>query len=286
MSGMKRVACSLTFLAIVAFAAAPRAAAQAGSIEFVARATPSGGLDELVRGFPFFLLSKSFASIEKDVVATYPMPDVDAFIDKLTVSKELKVWMKKNHSVKLSGEDFIKKLHAAEIMDIPEFYAAYMSRNAGDDSMNFPKPKANPADKVKNPAKYEKLTKEYNDAVRHFIELNPDTIDGIDLGLTAVDPGPKWDALVAKRAPEINRQVRELAQSKYLVARAETDLQGQGFLHGIPPGTYWLSTLDVAANIGDARPRWDLEVTVRPGETNYVTLSSVNAIQPPPRTLQ
>jgi hypothetical protein len=279
---MKRFTCSAIFLTLALAAGAPLAVAQAGSIEFVARATPSGGLEEVVRGFPFFLLSKSFESVGKEVAATYPMPDMDAFIDKLDVSKQLKAWMKKNHSIKLSGEDFTQKLHAPEIMDIPEFYAAYMQRNSGDDSINFPKSKAKPADKVKDPAKYEKLTKEYTDAVRHYIEQNPQSIDGIELALANIDPSPQWDAQIAKRTPEINRQVRELAQSKYLVARTQTDLQGQGFFRALPPGNYWLSTLDVAADVGDARPRWDVAVTVQPGQTTYVALSNVNAIQPPP----
>jgi len=44
---------------------APRAGAQDGSIEFVARATPSSGVEEPVRGFPFYLLSKSFEEIRQ-----------------------------------------------------------------------------------------------------------------------------------------------------------------------------------------------------------------------------
>ena len=69
----------------------PRAGAQDGSIEFVARATPSSGVEEPVRGFPFYLLSKSFEEIQKEVAANYPKPDMDAFIDRMTgASKELR----------------------------------------------------------------------------------------------------------------------------------------------------------------------------------------------------
>ncbi len=278
---MRRDACVAIFLALGIAAVTLRAGAQTGSIDFVARATPSGGLEEPVRGFPFFLLSRSFESIGKDVDADYPKPDLDAFIDKLEVSKELKAWMKKNHWIKLTGEDFLHKLHAAEIMEIPEFFDAYMGRNSGDQSVDFPKPKFKAADKVKDPAKYDKLHKEYLDAIRHYIDQNPQSIDGIDIGLTDIDPGQKWDAMEAKRTPEIRHRMVELAQSKYLVARAQTDLQGQGFLRGISPGTYWLSTLDVTADVGDMRPRWDVPVTVRAGETSYVVLSNVNAVQPP-----
>ena len=259
---------------------APRAAAQAGSIEFVAHATPSGGLEEPIRGFPFSLLSKSFEDIGKEAEATSPKPDQDAFIDKLDVSKELKAWMKKNHSVTLSGEEFASKLHSADIMDIPEFFSAYMARNSGDQFINFPKPKYKPTDKVNDPAKYEKLHKEYLDAIRHYIDVNPQSIEGIDVGLADIDPGAKWDAVLSKRVPDIHRQTLLLAQSKYLVAHTQTDLQGQGFFRGIPPGSYWLSTLDVSAEVGDARPRWDVPVRVLPNQTAYIALSDANAVQP------
>ncbi len=280
MSGMKRTHGAVIFLFAAAIAFVPRVAAQGGSVEFVARATPSAGLEEPVRGFPFYLLSKSFEGIGQEADAAFPAPDMDAFIDKLDFSPELKKWMKKNHSVSLSGEDFIHKLKVSDVMDVPEFYKAYMQRNLGDQSGAFPKSKVKPADKVKDPAKYEKLLSEYNDAIRKYIEQNPQTVDGIDLELVENDPGPKWTDLVGRRLPEIHRSALNLAQSKYLVARTETNLQGQGFLRGVPPGTYWLSTLDVTADVGDARSAWDVPVTVRPGQTAYVTLSNANALPP------
>jgi hypothetical protein len=282
MSSMKSAVCPTLFLFAAMIAAAPPATAQDGSIEFVARATPSGGLEEPVRGFPFYLLRKSFEDIDSEADAAVPRLEIDAFIDKLEVSKELKAWMKKNHSVALSGADFIRKLRTADVMEVPEFYKAYLERNSGDQSVDFPNPKFKASDKVKDPAKYEKLSAEYTEAIRHHIDQNPQSIDGIDLNLTEADPSPKWNALEAKRIPEIHRRVLELAQSKYLVARTETNLQGQGFLHGIPPGNYWLSTLDVAADVGDARQRWDAPVVVRPGNTTYTALSNVNTVQPSP----
>jgi hypothetical protein len=63
------------------------------------------------------------------------------------------------------------------------------------------------------------------------------------------------------------------------VAHAETNLQGEGFVRGLGPGTYWLSTLDVPATVGDARPRWDVPVTLRAGETKYITLSNSNSVR-------
>ncbi len=287
MSGMKRaigfaVVLVAAVIAAVAVAATLPAAAQNGSIEFAARATPSSGVEEPVRGFPFYLLNRSFEDIQQQANAAYPKPNMDAFIDTLDVSPELKAWMKKNHCVSFKGEDFIHKLHPADVMAVPEFYQAYLERNSGDQSVNFPKPKFKASDKTKDPAKYEKLSAEYREQVRHFMEANTDTIDGIDLGLAAVDPSEKWQALEAKRTPQIERLTLEMAQSKYRVARTETNLQGEGFLAGIPPGNYWLSTLDVAATVGDVRLRWDVPVTVRPGETARIALENVNAIAPAP----
>jgi hypothetical protein len=283
MTGMKSKISFVTILIATMIAVVPRATAQDGSIEFVAHATPSGGLEEPVRGFPFYLLSKSFQEIEKEADADDPKPDLNQFIDKLdssSYSPQFKAWMKKNQFVTLAGDDFIRKLHPADVMDIPEIFSAYMNRNAGDQSADFPKSKVKASDKIKNPAKYEKATADYMETIRHYIEQHPQSVDGIDLNLAEIDPGPKWDALLGRRAPEIHRRTLDLAQSKYLVARTQSNLQGQGFLRDVPPGNYWISTLDVAADVGDARPRWDVPVTVVPGQTEYVALSNVNSTQP------
>jgi len=279
-----RTALGIAMLGILAFAS--RVAAQTGSIEFVARETPSGGLEEPVRGFPFYLLSRSFDDIEKEADRASPKPDMNAFIDKLdsTYSPELKTWMRKNQWVSLSGPELIRKLTTNDILTVPEFRKSYMERNAGDQSADFPKPKVKPSDQAKNPAKFEKLSAEYEEAVRRYIDQHPASVEGIDLNFADIDPGPKWNALVEKRLPEIRRRALELAQSKYLVARAETNLQGQGYLRSVLPGTYWISTLDVAAVVGDARSQWDVAVTVRPGQTEYVALSNANAFRPAPES--
>jgi hypothetical protein len=278
---MKRAACIAISVLMLNVAGPSRASAQTGSIAFVARARPSAGLEEPIRGFPFYLLRKSYEEIQKDVDAGYPKPDMDAFIAKLEVSPELKAWMKRNHSVLLTGEDFIHKLHVGDVMDVPEFYTAYMTRNAGDQSADFPIAKYKASDRTKNPPKYEKERLEYREAVRKYLAQNPQSMDGIDLGLIDIDPSHKWADIEGRRGPEIHRQTLELAETKYLVARTETDVQGQGSLHGISPGMYWLSTLDVSAAVGDARPRWDVAVIVEAGQVTSVALSNSNAIQPP-----
>lgn len=278
---MKAATVMILGVALAVCALTTTTRAQNGSIEFVAHATPSGGLEEPVRGFPFFLLSKSFEQISNEVDATHPQPDMDAFIDGLEVSKELKAWMKKDHWVQLTGEDFIHKLTPAEIINVPEFYTAYMARNAGSEQMGFPKPKYKTSDQKKDPAKYDKLVQDYHQAIQHYIEANPESKNGMDLELSSKDSSSKWQALVAKRSPAIRRDALQLAQSKYLVARTQTNLQGEGFLNGIAPGNYWLTTLDVTADVGDVHARWDLPVSVRPGQAAYVALSNVNAVQQP-----
>jgi hypothetical protein len=284
MSGVKRRGILSLFSLLALIAVSPRVLAQTGSVEFVAHITPASGVEEPVRGMPFYLLSRSFQDIGKETDTNYPKPDMDAFIDKLDVSIDLKAWMKKNHTVTLSGEEFINKLKVPDVMNIPEFYDAYMRRNAGDEAFNFPKPKFKVSDKTKDPGKYGKLSKEYNEAVKKYMTDNPQSIDGMDLNLVKTDPSQKWEELNKKRIPDIQRQTLDLAQSRYLVARAQTDLEGHGFLRGLAPGTYWLTTLAVSANVGDARLQWDVPVAVRPGATASVTLTNSNAIQPPRRS--
>ncbi len=278
MSGMRITFWGWIVVLGLIVACTPRAVAQRASIDFLAQATPSDGLQEPVRGFPFFLLRKSFADISKEVAATYPRPDMDAFIAKLEVSPELRAWMKKNGWVTLSGEDFCRKLRADDVLGVPEFKKAYMDRNENDESLDFPQPKFKPSDAQKNPAKFKKESEDYLEAVRHYIEQHPETVDGIDLSLAEIDPSPKWKALMASRDVQVHQRVLDLAQSDYLVAHTETNLEGRGTLGGLAPGTYWLTTLDVPAIVGDVRSRWDLPVTVRAGETKYVALSNANAV--------
>ncbi|MDE3109116.1 MAG: hypothetical protein KGL02_04160 [Acidobacteriota bacterium] len=264
------------------FAVASAASAQNGAIQIVVDGTPSGGLQEPVRGFPLFLLSKSFEQIQKDAEASDPKPDMKSFIDKLDVSPELKAWMKKNDSVSLSGESFIRKLTPADVLGIPEFRRAYMERNAGEQSVNFPKAKYKASDQQKNPARFKKLSDEYHETLLHYIATYPQSLDGIDLSLMDTDPGSRWNIMLARRIPEIHRRALDWAQSKYLVARMQTDLQGQAALRDIPPGQYWISTLGVAAEIGDVHLKWDVPVTVAPGQTESFALSNFNAVQSSP----
>jgi hypothetical protein len=279
MSGMRIIISGVILLLGLSAALAPAAHAQQASIAFVAQATPSDGLQEPVRGFPFYLLNKSFVDIGKEAAATYPKPDMDAFIAKLDVSPELRAWMKKNETVSLTGPDFTRKLRPDDILAVPEFKTSYMDRNAGDQSADFPKSKAKPADQKKDPAKFAKMTADYIEAIHHYIELHPASMDQVDLGLADIDPSPKWTALLGSRLREIHQRTLDLAQSNYLVARAETDLQGQGFIRGLAAGNYWLSTLDVPAIVGDARPRWDIPVALKPGEMKYITLSNSNSVR-------
>jgi hypothetical protein len=275
---MKNASRAFRLLAIAALLFPAAAAAQVGSIEFVAHITPSAGVEEPVRELPFYLLAKSFEDITKEARAQFPGPDMDAFIDKLSASPELKAWMTRHHWLRLNGEDFVRMLNVDDIMDVPEFFTAYVARMSGDQTVHFPTPKYKPSDRTKDPAKYQKLVEEYHEAVRKFLVDNPASTDGMDMNLELVDPSNKWDQLVKANAPDVQHQIIALAQSKYFVARTQTDFQGEGALRKIPAGNYWLSTLGVAASAGDARARWDTPVSVRAGQTTYVNLTNANAV--------
>jgi hypothetical protein len=67
------------------------------------------------------------------------------------------------------------------------------------------------------------------------------------------------------------------AQTKYLVAKADTDLEGHASVTGLPPGSYWLSTLALTASAGDAHLRWDVAVKIAAGQTSRIELTNLNA---------
>lgn len=268
---------ALAFPALRA-AAAPQAAT-AGTVEFVATATPTGGRAEPVMRLAVSLLRKSFAEIQKEAEQSEAKPDLDKFIDALTVSKELKTWMKRTRSVELSGPEFPKRLTTKDIFDVPEFFEAYMARNAGDASVGFPVSKARDKDRSENPARYEKAQQEYREALRKFIETKPHTRDAMEVELSGINPGPRWAAQEGERKRRIHDRAMELAETSYLAARTETDLAGRGAFANVTPGNYWLSTIEGEATVGDARLRWDVPVLVRAGRVTRVTLSNVNAVR-------
>jgi hypothetical protein len=275
-----RIASLIVFATALVIAAVATPAAQTGSIEFTAGVTPSSGQAEPVRGLTFYLLSKSFQEIRKEVEAAEPKADLNAFIDKLEVSPELKAWMKKNHSVSLSGEEFLHRLKIDDVLNVPEFRDAYITDNVSTKPLGFPKAKYSENDRDRNPEKYKKQVEEYNDALRKFLGSNPQSMDGMDLLLTNSDGSHKWGQLGAQRSARVGQRTLQLAQSRYRVAQTQTDLNGRGVLSGIRPGAYWLSTLEIQADIGDVRVRWDAPVTLRAGEAAHVELSNFNAVEP------
>jgi len=266
--------------ALFLLASAGHLAAQSkGRIEFDARVSPTGGRPEPVRQMTFYLLSKSMDDVRAEALQLEPAPDLDKFADGLTVTPELKTWMKKRRLLDLAGSDFTKSLTADEIMDVPEFFKAYMSRNAGFQGVGFPKPKFKEKDRDANPEKYKLEKDEYSAAIRKFIGAVPESIKGIDVDLTEINPSAKWQRILSGHKQRLESRTVELAQQRYLVGRADTDLEGHGSFTGLAPGAYWISMMGIEAISGDVRLRWDLPVSVRPGETARVELTNLNAVR-------
>ena len=82
------------------------AAQSTGGIEFSAQVAPTDGRPEPVRQMTFYLLRKSLDDVRQEAMQQEPAPDLDQFIDGLTVSPKLKDWMKKNQTVQLGRSDF------------------------------------------------------------------------------------------------------------------------------------------------------------------------------------
>lgn len=254
-------------------------AAAPGSIEFEARATPTGGRAEPVMRLSVSLLRKSFADIQKEAEQSEAKTDLDKFVDALSVSNELKAWIKRTRRVELSGSEFASRVTTDDLFAVPEFFEAYMARNAGDATVGFPVSKAKNRDRSENPARYEKAQKDYREALRKFIEANPHTRDGMEVELVAINPGPRWAAQEGERKKRVRERALELTETTYTAAKTETDLHGAGAFVNVPPGNYWLSTLEGEATVGDARLRWDVPVPVGAGRTTRVTLTNANAVR-------
>lgn len=256
------------------------AAAQSGSIVFAVQITPSTGVAEPVRGLPFYLLRKSFADVEKEANDSVPKLDLNHFVDGLKVSKPLKAWMKKHHSVEITGRSFRKSLTADDIINIPEFWKAYFDGNSSGAGIDFPARKYKERDRTRDPEKYQRELHAYHEKIRKYLAANPDSREVMDSDLEAIDPGPQWADMEQERAANVRRTTLDFAQSRYLVAQTTTDINGRGEFYSVSPGTYWISSLNIEGQAGDTREKWDVPVAVRAGTTTQAELSNFNAVPP------
>jgi hypothetical protein len=255
------------------------AAQSTGSIEFVALVAPTEGQPEPVRQLRFYLLRKSLEDIREEALHSAPDTDLDKFIAGLSVSPELKAWMVKHHSARLSGEDFTRSLTPGDIVEVPEYFKAYMTHNEAFRGLGFPEPKFKAKDLNSNPEKYKAQKEEYEAAVRKFIATVPDSVKGMDLELVEINPYSKWVSLESKQRQLQDGRAYRLAQERYLIAHTDTDLEGHGSFAGVAPGKYWIGLIGTEAISGDVRVHWDYPVTVREGETSRVELSNRNAVR-------
>ncbi|GAC1616752.1 MAG: hypothetical protein PVS2B2_00660 [Candidatus Acidiferrum sp.] len=248
-----------------------------GSIEFTARIAPTAARPEPVRQFTFYVLTKSYAEIAREVAAKDEVPRREEFIEGLKISSELKAWLKDHDVMDLTMPDIDKLISADDVIKVPEFLTAYQKSNSGGVTNGLPKPKFNDAIKEKDPEKYEKMKKDYYAALKKFIQANPSTVSGVELELDGVNPQRKWAQLHADQARRVTRMAPEVAQNKYLAGKTDTDLDGHGVVTGLVAGQYWISTLNLDADAGDERLGWDVLVKVQEAQTTRVQLTNLNA---------
>lgn len=269
----------LFFLSAVPFlAVALLAQSRPGAIDFTARITPTASHPEPVRQFTFYILTRSYAEITKEIASQDVLPTETEFIEKWNCSPELKAWMKAHNTMDLNSPDVDKLISPDDIMKVPEFFNAYERSNSGGVTKNLPQPKFREADQQANPDRYNKQREEWLAATRKFIETNTYTIQGIELELTAISPKPAWDKLHNDQRHKVAQMAPDTAQMKYLAAKVDTDLDGHAVVAGLPPGTYWISTLGLEATSGDRRLVWDVAAKVDPGQTTRVELTNLNGV--------
>jgi hypothetical protein len=229
-----------------------------------------------VRQFTFYILTKSYAEILKEATAQFPLAEREDFINNLKISPELKAWMKQHAIIDLAAPDVDKLITPDDVMNIPEFFAGYERSNSGGVTNGLPMPKYREADAETNPAKYFKLKQEYMSATKKFVEAHPATISGMETELGAVNPKYKWDKALQEHNQKVAQLAPDLAQTKYMAAKGDTDLDGHLLIKGLPPGNYWVSSLGLDAASGDRRLIWDVPVTVQSGTPTQLILSNLN----------
>jgi hypothetical protein len=264
---------------LVCFAHTARAQDSPGTLDITAQVTPTAARPEPVRQFTLYILTRSYSDIAKEIADKDAIPARDKFIDDLKVSPELKKWLKAHDILDLSSPDLDRMVTPEDIIHTPEFLVAYQRTNSGGVTKGMPKPKYKDpdAEKDQNPQKFEKEKQEYYAALKKFIRTNPATVSGMEMELDAVNPQTKWAMLHSDQKNRVQKLAPEVAQTRYLAAKVDTDLDGHAFVRELPPGKYWISSLNLDADAGDVRVRWDVPITIAPGQNFRLELTNLNA---------
>lgn len=276
---MRKTAYFAFLAACFAWVSAASAQTATGSLEFSARITPTAARPEPVRQFTLYILTKSYTAIIKEVEEKDPPPARDGFIDSLKVSPELRSWLKGHDTLDLTSPELDKLLTPDDLIKVPEFLQAYQRSNGGGVTSGLPRPKYKEVDRTDHPEKYEKLRQEYLNTLMKFIRAHPETVSGVELELDGVNPQKKWAALLSERRKNVQRTAPDLAQIKFLAAKVDTDLEGHAAVSGLAPGDYWVSSLNLEAEAGDMRVRWDVPIKIEAGQTTRVELSNLNSTE-------
>src|SRR5271169_2144463 len=93
------------FCSFLSLGQASFAQSATGALDVTARITPTGARPEPVREFTLYVLTKSYAEIQKEVAAQFPIADRETFINDLKISPELKAWMKEHAIIDLTAPD-------------------------------------------------------------------------------------------------------------------------------------------------------------------------------------
>ena len=266
------------FCSLLVFAQICRAQSATGTLDVTVHITPTGARPEPVRQFTLYILTKSYADIIKEVEGTDVLPAREEFIDNLKCTPQLKKWLKAHDEMDLTMPDFDKLVTPIEIMEVPEFLAAYQRSNSGGVTTGMPIPRFREVDREANPDKYDKQKQEYVKALKKFVETHPATVSGMELELGGVNPKYQWDKLHADHKKKIAQLAPDTAQTKYLAAKADTDMDGRVTVSGLAPGMYWVSSLSMDAASGDRRLNWDVAAKVQAAQTTRVDLTNVNGI--------
>jgi hypothetical protein len=265
--------------AVVCVTSAALAQSATGSLELTARISPTAARPEPVRQFTFYVLTKSYAEIVKEVEAQNALPSREKFIEGLKLSPELKEWLKAHDVFDLTMPGLDRLVTPDDILHVPEFLLAYQRSNSGGVTSGIPKPKYADADKTAHPDRYNKQLQEYYVALKKFIQNNPATVSGIELELVGVNPQQQWSQIQADHKRRVQRLAPEFAQTRYLAAKTDSDLDGHASVSGLAAGEYWLSTLNLDANAGDTHTGWDVPVVIHPGQTTRVELTNLNGVE-------
>jgi len=227
-----------------------------GSVEFTAQVAPTDGRPSLSANCTFYPLAQQASKTSAGGHANSNGSGLDKFVDGLSVLAQIESVDEKRITPRSLLEG-ISQIYSPRTISWtrPILQCLHVSQ-FGLRGERFSQTEIQSEGRSLQPEKFNDAKRVQGSSPQIHWQEQPDSIPGIDAGLTEINPSRKMGTNRGRPAAA-HREAHAGDRSNPLFgAQTDTNLDGRGIFAGLAPGRYWIDILGMQAISGDVRLRW------------------------------